>query len=635
MYRKPTIQRHLWSPATPAFRAALTLVVALATCAVVFPAPALDDYGGWTEVSRPATGFFTVETLRDRWWFITPAGNAFLAKAVEVVEPCGGRTSAAVRQQIAGWGFNTIGPRCPDDLRREGMPYTVLLNLSGPTMDAGAAVPGRRFPDVFDPRFERIATEIAGTVCSLHADSKWLLGYFTDDALDWRTDGPGDLVDAFLAMPADAPGKQAVVAEIRRLYTDNVKDFNTAWGVSLASFDQLLGMSDLKPGAKFQGYAVSRDRAALETLIAGRYFQVAGAAIKAHDPNHLSLGCRFSRPPSREVLAAMTNRMNVASIAASPDLTPDVLTQMHSDSGSPLLVCGEGAAEPATASPIDAARAERDGSAFEKRVEALAKQAFVVGYAWPRYRASDPASANDPPGLVNAQGDPDEPLVDRVAKTNQEFHSQASYARLKPTLFDIVPRYELRRAGSSGIGIDGDLRDWASAMAMELRPSAYEVAARGIEASAYLMWDAGAVYVAGRVYDPSVEASTVTSYVGPDWIELGVAIYSFRVTLQPGYQIVTDVRKNRTKPASVVIGRILAQPESGAGDAPRRVAGYTFEGTVPVSGPVPEGFVTRFGLAMHHYTKDGREVRLSFPYYWWPANPSSAADIIITGRAAE
>jgi hypothetical protein len=634
VHRKPTIRRHPW-PLALAFRAALILVGVLATCATVWPASGLDDYGGWTGISGRATGFFNLETLRDRWWFTTPEGNAFLVKAVEVVEPCGGRTSAAVRQQIAGWDFNTIGPRCPDDLRREGMPYTVLLNLSRPTMDAGAAVPGRRFPDVFDPRFERIATEIAGNVCSLHADSKWLLGYFTDDALDWRTDGPEDLVDAFLAMSADAPGKQALVAELKRLYADDVKDFNDAWGLSLGSFDEVLNMSDLKPGARFQGYAVSRDHAALESLIASRYFEVASAAIKAHDPNHLSLGCRFSRPPSREVLAAMAKRMNVVSIVGGPDVTPDVLTQIHSDSGLPVLVCGAGIGEPAAdGAPASVARAERDGSAFEKRVESLAEQAFVVGYAWPRYRASNPASASDPPGLVNDQGDPDGPLVDRVARANRRFYSQASYARLKPTLFDVVERYELRRAGPAGITIDGDLRDWASAMPMILRPSTYEKDARDVEASAYLMWDAGAVYVAGRVYDPSVEASTATSYVGPDWIELGVAIYSFRVTLQPGYQTVTDVRKDRTKPARVVIGRILAQPESG-GDASRRVVGYTFEGTVPVSGPIPEGFISRFGLALHHYTKDGREVRLSFPYYWWPANPSSAADIIIAGRAPE
>lgn len=641
------------------YRATAAMLLVLAVCGA---AAGLDEYGGWPEIWGRKTGFFGLEKIRDRWWFVTPAGSAFLSKGVEVVALEPGENPIERRRRLSGWGLNTLGPQCPEDLRGEGMAYTVLLNLSKPTMEAGANVGGRSFPEVFDPRFERIAGEIASNVCSLHADNPWLLGYFTDDALEWRADGPGDLADAFFALPGDAPGKRALVAEIRRLYDDKLEGFNRAWGLSLESFDQLLEMRELKPGARFQGYAVSRDRAALMSLIAGRYFAVASEAIRSHDPHHLVLGCRFARPPGAEVLAAMGNRMDVVSIAGGPALTPEVMTQMCSDSGLPLLVAPLGATTPGsdqpgpgagsqggadgTGAPAGAgggragektssnveAEAEAEATAYQSRIQELAKQAFVVGYSWPGH-FDDRAGAGGE-AVIGAGGQEEAPLVRGIRETNERLYMQASWARLKPTLFDVVKRYELRRAAAPGVSVDGDLKDWASAMPMELRPSAYEKPGAGIEGTAYLMWDAGAVYFAGRLYDPSVEASTVTSYVGADWIELGVAMYSFRVTLLPGYQTVTD-RKGRSKPAELVIGRVYARPETGAKEDSRRIAGYTFEGSVKVGGPIPEGLVSRFGLALHHYTRGGREARLSFPYYWSPTNPASAADIIIAGRAPE
>ena len=38
----------------------------------------LDRFGGWTGVTSKATGFFRVEKIDGRWWFIDPDGNAFI-----------------------------------------------------------------------------------------------------------------------------------------------------------------------------------------------------------------------------------------------------------------------------------------------------------------------------------------------------------------------------------------------------------------------------------------------------------------------------------------------------------------------------------------------------------------------------
>jgi len=634
-------------------------------------APEVDRYGGWPAIAGAKTGFFGVQKMRDRWWFTTPEGSAFLSRGIDVIDLASDETPTQVRRRMAKWGFNTAGPGSLPQVRGDGIAYTAALNLSAPTIEAGARPPGRDFPDVFDPRFERIANEIAGNVCPLHADDPWLLGYYTDEGLEWRAKddaaggsaggarGGEDLMAAYFAMPTEAAGKRALVAEIKRLYADDVGAFARAWGLPVKSFDDLLAMRELKPGARYKGFTVSRDRSALLQLIAARYFEVTSAAIRAHDAKHLLLGCRFARPPGCEALAAMRGRMDVASIADGPELSPDVLTQMHNDSGLPLLVAPlvievpRGAAAPRQDASRSSAQppgpkealADAQGREYAARVERLAKQAFVVGYAWPRYgrgQATDETCA-----LTDSDGEGNALLVAAIAKTNADFYEHASMARLKPTIFEVVGRYELRRAAEGGIRVDGDLKDWASAAPMELRPSAYERDSTGIEASAYLMWDTGAVYVAGQLYDDSVAKSTVTAYVGADWVELGAAGYCFYVTLQPGAQTVTD-GKGKTRPADLVVGRVYARgegpiPAGGAGASARggaaasaaggrRIAGYAFEARVNVPAPIPEGFIFHFGLALHHYTKDRREVRLSFPYYWSGPNPASCGECIVAGR---
>ncbi len=608
-------------------RAAAVVVAALLTGAAAAAAPALDEYGGRRDIWGHSTGFFHLEKIRDRWWFITPAGNVFLARCVDVVNPVPGETAAQLGERLTGWGFNTLGPRAPAELsglalRRvaKGLAYTIALDLSRPAIAAGASI-GREFPDVFDPRFEAMADEAAARLCPAYSADPWLLGYFTDDGLEWRANGPQDLVAAFFAMPAECPGKRALVGEIRARYRDDLGQLNRAWDLSLASWEQLQHARELSPGARLDGPRVSADRSALLALIARRYFEVVSAAVRRYDPQHLLLGCRFAQAPAREVVAAMRGQMDAASIAWNGE-SAAALTQLHSDSGLPLLVM-----------PLDLARGaiggEAQAAAYRESLEELAKQGFVVGYAWPRY--SDANARAQGPELVSARGEPHRLLTTRVERANERFYVQAAFARLKPTLFEVVERYELRRCAAM-VRADGDLKDWASAMPMELRPSAYEHAAAGITATAYLMWDAGVVYFAGRLTDPALRARTLTSFIGGDWLELAAGPYRFEVTLRPGAQTVTD-NKQRTRKARLALARIAAPAEEGQTLSPRRIIGYTFEGAVKVSGIIPEGFVFQFGLALHHYGCDRREVTLSFPSHWYPGDPESSAYIIVTAPA--
>ena len=49
-------------------------------------ADVLDRFGGWTGRKFGATGFFRVEK-DDRWWLVTPEGNAFLSFGINHLSP--------------------------------------------------------------------------------------------------------------------------------------------------------------------------------------------------------------------------------------------------------------------------------------------------------------------------------------------------------------------------------------------------------------------------------------------------------------------------------------------------------------------------------------------------------------------
>ncbi|MHC4700125.1 MAG: hypothetical protein ACYTFQ_06075, partial [Planctomycetota bacterium] len=71
-----------------------------------------DPYGGIKSVRSEASGFFRVDKLGGRWWFITPAGHGFISAGVNHVDYKGDYSKDFVRfvvSNLKDWGFNTIG----------------------------------------------------------------------------------------------------------------------------------------------------------------------------------------------------------------------------------------------------------------------------------------------------------------------------------------------------------------------------------------------------------------------------------------------------------------------------------------------------------------------------------------------
>ncbi len=174
--------------------------------------------------------------------------------------------------------------------------------------------------------------------------------------------------------------------------------------------------------------------AAIETrfthLVAERYFEVCGKAIRKHDPNHLILGCRFAMKAPREVATAMGNYVDVVSLNFyGPKAPSEHAKEIHKWTGKPLMITEFGfkamdSGLPNTKGAGLPVATQRDrADRYETYITQLMKLPFVVGFHWFEY-TDQPAEGrfdgeNSNYGLVNIQDDPWTVLTDRMRAVNK------------------------------------------------------------------------------------------------------------------------------------------------------------------------------------------------------------------------
>jgi len=166
----------------------------------------LDSYGGIKSIRSEASGFFRVEKLGGRWWFITPAGHGFISAGVNHVDYKGDYSQDFVRfvaKNLEDWGFNTIGwsqevmqnsgsgggmvhsPGWgPEQYAAARMPYVHLIRLT----DMEHYVT-ETFPDVFSDEWARKCDTLCRQVCTKLREDPFLIGYCYSDTPNmplWR-----------------------------------------------------------------------------------------------------------------------------------------------------------------------------------------------------------------------------------------------------------------------------------------------------------------------------------------------------------------------------------------------------------------------------------------------------------------
>jgi len=409
-------------------------------------APQTCPYGGYLNTSAKATGFFRVEQIDGRWWFVCPDGHLFFSTGLNGVGYVSG-TRVAGREdlfaqlppgdlilgapnrpgpggsfytwnlqrrfgsdwvqrwaefttaRLRAWGFNSIhywGPR-GDPATEPRIPYAQMLR----GWQTQGTIMG--MPDVYADDFTARVDAAAGQQLDPRRDDPYMLGYFIGNEPPW----PGresELVDAFLAA-----GPSPMATRLKALLAE---------GDTPRRREQFVHEA-------FQ-----------------RYMDIVNQATRRHAPNHLNLGIRFGGD-AHDALVRASRGCDVFSIniyGYAP--APEVLDRFSRLTGHPLLI-GEfhiGAPDRGLSSGlVQAMNQDERGKAYRYYVEQSAAHPAMIGTHWFQW-LDQPATGradgeNYNIGFVDVTDRPYSDLLAAARETHRrllEVHGgkAAPYARL-------------------------------------------------------------------------------------------------------------------------------------------------------------------------------------------------------------
>ncbi len=382
-------------------------------------------HGGYRGRQVRGTGFFRVEEVDGRWWFVDPDGHLFFSTSSTGIRGEGGESRLQGREdffkalpprgaggragpgfygwnlerrygpettdgwmnlavrRLDAWGFNTIGnwsdPRLWDRGRK-----AYQVNLGGWGMREGYL----GMPDVYGEEFVRTADREAATQCAPRRDDPWLLGYFIANEPPW-------------------PGRESLVVDLilQGRPTETQREARA-----------FLADGDTPERRKEFLYRAFE-----------RFLAVTMAAIRRHDPNHLILGLRFGGGALPAEMLRACRVFDVYSLNVyAPQVDPRRLEEIHRVTGRPILI-GEfhfGVPGRGLAAGLVQVRdqAER-GLAYRHYVEQAAAFPALVGTSWFQW-VDQPCTGrmdgeNYNIGIVDVTDRPYPELVDAMRQTHR------------------------------------------------------------------------------------------------------------------------------------------------------------------------------------------------------------------------
>ncbi len=269
----------------------------------------VSKFGGFPDKKVRATGFFRVEKIDGKWWFVDPEGYLFFSKGSTCIHTGGSFARMDGREYIYeafvpdslnqseqeidkaafyewnlqrrygenwyekwkemtfrrmnNWGLNTIANWSDTKLgQSQQMPYVATLRGWG----FNAETMG--MPDVYDPNYAAEIDAAAKRQCEPLKKDPYLLGYFVGNEPPW-------------------PGREQELVNVILLGK------NTPMKAALQNYLETEDSPERRKAFVYETYK--------------KFITTVNAAIKKYDPNHLNLGLRFGGNPPTEIIKASAN----------------------------------------------------------------------------------------------------------------------------------------------------------------------------------------------------------------------------------------------------------------------------------------------------------------------------------------
>ena len=442
--------------------------------------PGMDAMDGWQEGPQlEATGWFRVEKVNGRWWFVTPEGHLFLSIGVNCVHygdstfiegrddwfaglpdadgslgnfwgsvsgvhsmaeaindkgrtfnhyGCNlkrkyGEDYIAEARNMAynrlhAWGFTTIGNWSDGDVQTlSPMPFTVTGGSGNARALEGSAGYWGKMKDVFDPAFVENTNISIAQVAADYRDNPKVVGFFVDNEMSWS-----GIALAALQSPADQPAREVFIALLQEQYKD-IATLNEAWKSNAADWATL--QMPTVPNHQCRDDCVT-----FEYRFARRYFETVAGALRQHAPNHLYLGCRFTPVYAPE--PAVRACAEVVDVVSYNMYSRKIASDQYCDFGKPVIF-GEfhfGATDRGMFHPGLQTTADQNerAASYATYIESLALHPAAIGAHWFKYsdqpttgRTLDGENYNI--GLVTIADEPYPELIDAAKGIHQRMYS--------------------------------------------------------------------------------------------------------------------------------------------------------------------------------------------------------------------
>lgn len=361
----------------------------------------VSEFGGFTDKKVKATGFFRVEQIDGKWWFVDPAGYLFYStgstgigprsefsripgreyifKALPPMEEIAKAMSQnppaiqSVNSQGQGpnysfftwnlyrrfgenwyekwmdftvkrmdsWGLNTIANWSDANLGNLKK-KTYVATLRGWGIETGIM----GMPDVYDPGYAKMVDEAAEKQCAPKKNDPYLLGYFIGNEPAW-------------------PNRELEMVNV----VLNGKD--TPIKAELKKFLEAGDTPERRREFVFVTYE--------------KFTSTVNNAIKKHDPNHLNMGLRFGGSAPVQIISASKGFDVFSFNSYGYTVNPDNINRFYDITGLPMIigefhfgVPGRGLA-PGLAQTVSQ---EERAQAYRYYVENAAANPAIIGTHW-------------------------------------------------------------------------------------------------------------------------------------------------------------------------------------------------------------------------------------------------------------